>query len=189
MQVSHFTLGALAVTANAFLVPLDSKDLPVTDLTVNPGPEVVKIDCATCPYALKSEQNGQREWSHDVASDLEMKVQVVDNAVTFNGVALYPVTSPGLPPVLTVSQHAKDGVETSVEAADEDLRLSYSIELEQKPFEDGNSLITIIISPMALDGQMIRVDDMDIKAIKDTAGTVSVLSNAQSSLHCCNSST
>lgn len=188
MQISHLTLGALAVTANAFLVPLDSKDLPVTDLTVNPGPEVVKIDCATCPYALKSEQNGQREWSHEVASDLEMKVQIINNAITFNGVALYPVTSPGLPPILTVSQHAKAGVETNLEAADGELRLSYSIELEQKPFEDGNSLITIIISPMALDGQMIRVDDMEIKAIKDTAGTVSFFSDAQSMLLFCNSS-
>lgn len=175
MQLSYLTLGALAVTANAFLVPLESQDLPVNELTVNPGPEFVKLDCSTCPYALKSEPNGQREWSNDVANELEMEFQVIENAITFNGVALYPVTSPGLPPALTVSQKAKDGAEASVEGQGQDLRLSYSIEMEQKPFEDGNSLITITISPMALDGQMIRVDDLEVKAIRDSTGTVRVL--------------
>ena len=101
-----------------------------------------------------------------------MKFQVVNNAITFNGVAVYPVTNPGLPPVLTVSQKVKDGVETSMEGLDRDLRLSYSLEMAQQPFEDGNTLITITISAMALDGQMIRVDDLEVKAIKDSAGTV-----------------
>lgn len=172
MLPSYAALGALAVTANAFLVPLNSDDLPVNDLTLNPGPEVVSLDCSTCPYALKGESNGQREWSNDVANDLEVKFQVIDNAVSFNGVALYPVASPALPPVLTVSQKVKAGVETSVEGLGQDLRLSYSVEMAEKPFEDGNSLISITVSPMALEDQMIRVNDVEIKAIKDSAGTV-----------------
>ena len=172
MQVLYVAIGALAVTANAVFVPFDSNTIATIDLSTKQGPQIVNLDCSTCPYALKSERNGQKEWTNDVANDLEMKFQVVDNAITFNGVALFPVTNPGLPPVLTVSQKAKDGVESSMEGLDQDLRLSYSLEMAQTPFENGNSLITITISPMALDGQMIRVDDMEVKAIKDSNGNV-----------------
>ena len=172
MLFSYVSLGALAVTANAVLVPLNSENLATNDFSINQGPQVFSLDCSTCPYALKSERNGQHEWTNDVANDLEMKFQIVDNALTFNGVAVYPVSNPGLPPALTVSQKVKDGVETGMEGLDRDLRLSYSLEMAQQPFEDGNTLITIMISALALDGQMIRVDDMEVKAIQDSAGTV-----------------
>lgn len=172
MVFSLAALGALALTANAILIPLDSDNFAANDLSVNRGPQLVKLDCSTCPYALKSERNGEHEWTNDVPNDLEMKFEILDNAITFNGVALYPANSPGFPPPLTVSQNPKDGVETSMEGLGHDLRLSYSLEMAQKPFDDGDSLVTITISPMALDAEMIRVDDMEVKAIKDSAGTV-----------------
>ena len=173
MLFSYLSLGALAVTANAFLVPLYTDDKVATnDLAITQGPQTINLDCTSCPYALKSERNGQHEWTNDVASDLEMNFEVVNNAITFNGATIFPMTSPGLPPVLTVKQNVKSGVETSMEGLDRNLGLSYSLETASKPFEDGNSLIIITISAMALDGQMIRVDDIEIKAIKDSAGGV-----------------
>ncbi len=177
MLFSYLSLGTLAVTANAFLVPLYSENVATDGLSIKQGSQTINLDCSTCPYALKSERNGQHEWTNDVASDLEMNVEVVDNAIRFNRVTVFPVTNPGLPPVLTVEQNVKQGVETSMEGFDRSLRLSYSLEMASKPFDDGNSLIIISISPMALDGQMIRIDDIEIKAIQDSAGTVCHLPN------------
>ena len=175
MLFSYLSLGALAVTANAFLVPLYS-DEPNNDglnsLSINQGPQTTTLDCSNCPYALQSERNGQHEWTTFVPNDLEMTLEVANNAITFNGVTIFPVTNPGSPPVLTVKQVVKKGAETSMKGLDRDLRLSYSLEMTSKPFDDGNSLIIISISPMALDGEMIRIDDLEIKAIQDSAGTV-----------------
>ena len=170
---SFLGIGTLAVTANAVLVPYKIEDSKVPDLSIYQGAKKITLDCSTCPYALKTEEDGKRGWSHEIPSDLEMEFDVKDNFITFNGVPISPLNNPTLPPILSVAQKAKEGAESDVNGDVEDLRLSYSLEMIQKPFDDGNTLLTLTMSVMALDNQMIRVDDIELKAIKDSNGNVS----------------
>lgn len=169
---SLFSAGALAVTANAFLLPLNHNGPLPDDLSIYSGSQKVVLDCSRCPYALQSEQNGKRDWKNDVPSDLEMELSVDKNSILFNGVPIYPITTPGLPPTLSVSQKAKGEAEEAEKGNVENLRMSYSLEMIQKPFDDGNTLLTMTMTIMALENEMIRIDDLEIKTIKDAQGNV-----------------
>ena len=170
---SLLSIGALAVSANGLLVPYQFEDKQPHDLSLQQAAQKVVLDCSDCPFALKTERNGQREWKNQVPSDLEMELNVKDNALQFNGVPIIPVNNPGLPPTLTVTQKAKEGGVDSKEVDDvTDLTISYSLEMIKKPFQDGNTLLTLTISILALDNEMVRVDDIEVKLIKDTAGNV-----------------
>lgn len=176
---TFLSLGALALTANAFLVPLDIDDPAATEfansaISLNNEHQVVKLDCSTCPFALQSERNGAHEWTNDVESDLDMKFDIKDNALRFNTVPLYPITSPGLPPPLNVPQIKKDGAVSTMEGHHGDLKLSYTLEYEEKHFDDGNTLVTLLMTVMGLDGQMVHVDDIEVKVIKSSDGKVSI---------------
>ena len=169
------------MAAQAFLLP-ETVNLPPTHgsnnvlpTTVDQSTQVISLDCSTCPYALSSDRNGVHEWTANVASDLEMKVESDGKTLKFNGVPFYPISNPTLPPVLFVSQSKKDGEVSTMEGYHGDLRLSYSMEYDEKKFEE-NSLVTVLMTVMGLDGQMIKVDDVEIKAIKQADGTVSIIS-------------
>ncbi|KAL9631163.1 MAG: hypothetical protein Q9164_006037 [Protoblastenia rupestris] len=180
MQLPYLSVGALALTANAFLVPGDIKDFSVKEFAhsgVSQQQEVAKtvsLDCSTCPYALKSERNGQHEWTNDVASNLEMEITSDGNSLRFNGVSFYPVQAPGLPPLLEVSQKKRDEEMSTKEGHEGNLGLSYSLEYDEKKFENGNSVVTVLMTVMALDGQMVKVDDVEIKAIKESDGKLTL---------------
>lgn len=165
---STLSLGALAVTANAFLVPLEASDSDVANALFT-APQVaqdVSLDCSTCPYALKSERNGRHEWTNSVPSDLLIKFDTQDNAIRANGVPFFPVVAGGMPPVLVAPQLKKDGVESSMIGYGEDLTLSYGLEMVEKKSMDGESLLEVTLSVMGLEGEMIRVDDILLKIIK-----------------------
>ena len=57
-----------------------------------------------------------------------------------------------------------------------DLRLSYSLEYDEKKADDGSSLVSVIMTILALDGEMVKVDNIEIKTIKKADGDVSYLS-------------
>ena len=175
---SFLSAGAFALTANAFLIPGDLEaftDKEVLHPAVSPyqqGQQHVILDCSSCPYALNSEHNGVHEWMSGVGSDLEMTVDSQDGALRLNEVPFYPIQTAGLPPALHVSQQKKADEASTAEAYEGDLRLSYSVEFNEQKADDSSSLITITMSVLALDGEMVKVDDLEIKAIKDVSGQV-----------------
>ncbi|MCJ1343672.1 hypothetical protein MMC31_001868 [Peltigera leucophlebia] len=178
---------ALALTANALLVPtemlekVDSEfkafdDAFVEEISKNfNGVEVVKtnsktvhLDCSTCPFALKSERNGKHEWISDTKSDLELIFATEDGKLTLNGVPFYPISNT-LPPILTVKQMQKESEasEGHHEAYEGELVMSYGLEIENKRSTEENAdVVSIIISIIGLEDQMIRVDDIKIKLIE-----------------------
>ena len=105
-------------------------------------------------------------------SELEMIFESDGQTLKFNGVPFYPVTNPTLPPTLFVSQKRIDDQDTQLKGYEGNLRLSYSLEYEEKKFEE-HTLITVMMTIMGLDGQMIRVDNVEIKAVKALDGSVS----------------
>ena len=171
------SLGAFGLAAQAFVLPevndqLDS-DQPdaIATLNVEPSTHLIKLDCSSCPYALRSDRNGVHEWTADVASDLEMSFDSEGNTLKFNGIPFYPITNPTLPPTLFVAQNKKDGEVSTMEGYHGNLRLSYSLEYDEKKFED-NTLVSVLMTVMGLDGQMVNVDNIEIKAIMDSEGKV-----------------
>ena len=176
--LSCLSVGAFALTANSFLIPGDLKDFSVKGFahpdTTQPLQEekIVNLDCSSCPYALNSERNGGHEWTNDVASDLEMKIDSDGDTLRLNGVSFYPIQAPGLPPQLHVAQKKKEDETSTMEGYPADLRMSYSLEFEEKKADDGSSLVTVVMTIMGLDGEMVKIDNLEVKAIKDTSGKV-----------------
>lgn len=177
---SLLTAGALGVAAQAFLPEINT--IPNADnvvpTTLDHNSQIVNLDCSTCPYALSTTRNGGHEWTADVESELEMKFDSDGKTLKFNGVPFYPISNPTLPPTLFVAQKKKDGQVSNMEGFEGNLRLSYSLEYDEKKFED-NSLVTVVMTIMGLDGQMIRVDNVEIKTIKSADGSVSTTLHAR----------
>ena len=174
---SLLSAGAFAFAAYALVLP-EAEDLsvadtpnPPTSMNVEPAYQLIKLDCSTCPYALNSDRSGVHEWTADVASDLEIKVDGEGNRLRFNSIPFYPITTPTLPPALYVAQHKKDMDFSTMEGYHGDLKLSYSLEFEEKKLDD-NILVTVLMTVMGLDGQMVNVDDIKITAVKEPDGRV-----------------
>lgn len=166
-----------ASSSLAFLIPeLNTEDQPKSDFLpafIEADSRTVSLDCATCPFALSSQRDGAHEWTNDVESELEMKFETEDKTLKLNSVPFYPISNQAFPPTLHVSQSKKEGQSSNMEGYDGNLRLSYSVEYDEKKFED-NSLITVLMTVMGLDSQMIKVDNVEVTAIKEQDGTVSL---------------
>ena len=165
----------LATSSLAFLIPgeINTEELPKADflpVSYETNRQTLSLDCSTCPFALKSQRDGTHEWTNDVESELEMTFDTDGKAISFNGVPFYPTNSI-LPPMLYVSQSKKDGQSSNMEGYDGNLRLSYSLEYDEKRVE-GRSLVTMVMTVMGLDGQMVHVDNIKITVLKQEDGTV-----------------
>ena len=180
----HFTTvlsTTLALTANAFLLPAEIADevqaAKAKVATLVPSllttQQSLTLDCSSCPFALGSERHGVHEWITNVPSDLQLNFAAQNNHLTLNGKPFYPVTIKDLPGELFAHQIQKenDG-EKRLESYSRDLKLSYTLELPQPEEVDGHQVATIILSILGLDGEMVRVDDVKIKAIKAADGSV-----------------
>ena len=177
MLLSTITL-LFATSAVAFLIPeINTENQPKADFlpaSILTNTQTINLDCSTCPFALSTQRNGAQEWTNDVESELEMTFQTDGKTLKLNGVPFYPIANAILPPTLYVSQSKKDGQSSNMEGYDGNLRLSYSIEYDEKKFGD-NSLVTISMTVMGLDAQMVHVDNIEISVIKQQDGTVSIL--------------
>lgn len=180
--------GALALTANAFLLPLEivekiphlevpGGDVPDEVAQSHQGFEVthsefqtVRLDCSTCPFALESDRKGRHEWAANVKNELELKFSSENGKVSLNGKPFYPVSNPPLPPILSAKQIQKesDAAAKKWEGYHGDLTLSYSLEIESKKHfnKDKANLLSIVFTIMGLDGEMVNVDDIKILVIE-----------------------
>ena len=179
---SYLSVTALALTANSFLIPGEIKDFstegsPNLDVAQIVGREkAVSIDCSSCPYALNSERDGRHEWTNDVASNLEMKIDSDGDSLRLNGIPFYPINVLAPPPPLHVSQVKKEDETSSPEGFQGDLRLSYSLEVDEKKAEDGYSAVIVVMTIMGLEGEMIKVDSLEMRSLKDPSGKVNSIS-------------
>lgn len=185
MHFSPFlSTAALVLTANAFLIPQEiADDVQAAKARVaNLVPQIVdynsqsfKLNCASCPFALKTERNGMHEWTNDVESDLIMHFAAKDNHLALNGRPFYPVTMQDMPGLLFAPQVKKASAsESGFEGYEEDLKLSYTLEFQEEKTKDEGTVVGILMTILGIDGQMIKIDNIEIKAIKHADGSVSI---------------
>lgn len=169
------TTASLALTANAFLIPQEiaedvqaakAKAAEVVPSLFNHNSQSLDLDCSSCPFALTTERHGAREWKNGIESDLHMRFAAEQKHLTLNGEPFYPVTIQDLPGALHAAQ-TKKGRDEGV-----DVKLSYTLEMEHEKAADGNELVTVTMSVLGIENQMINVDNIEIKTIKEADGSV-----------------
>ena len=187
---TFLSASALALTANAFLLPLELANKANSDFkglrddvadkfahgisaleSITSKSQTVHLDCFSCPFALDSERSGHHEWTSNVDSVLELKFATENGRLSLNGVPFYPISSPPVPPILSVKQTQKESGDTSAkkwEGYHGALSLSYSLEIENKQAmgKEAGSLTSIVFTVLGLDEQMIKVDDIKIKVVE-----------------------
>lgn len=173
---------ALALTANAFLIPAEITDDVqaakakaaefVPQVLDRHNTQSLKLDCTSCPFALNTERHGAHEWANDVESDLVMHFTAKGDHLTLNGNPFYPVTVQDMPGLLYAPQVKKASSASSSEGYEKDLKLSYTLEFQDQKAEDGKTVVNIIMTILGIDGQMVRIDNIGIRAIKHADGTV-----------------
>lgn len=176
--------GTLAVAAQAFLLPLEVVETAEVSKQLAPfvgQSQEIDLDCSSCPFALESSRHGLHEWTSSPKSDLKLNFATGDGKLRLNGVPFYPINFPELPPVLSAKQVAKkdaEGMSTKVpNPYHGDLTLSYSLEVNDvkhfaNPDEEEADVVSVVISIMGLDDQMVQVDDIHIKLLKDANSAV-----------------
>ncbi len=107
-------------------------------------------------------------WKQDTPSDLVMQFTAEGNNLKLNGAPFYPVAMSPLPPMISAKQIPKDGAEVLMN--EDPVRLSYSLEFEK----ENPIFIKALMTVMGLEGQMIKVDNIEIKALKAPDGEVSL---------------
>ena len=181
---SFLATTVLALTANAFLVPLEvadqAKEAAAEQLStaVLPTSQTINLDCSDCPFAINGE-NGVHEWATSPPkTNLVMKFGTTDDKkqVTLNGAPFYPATLSTMMHPLSAKQVIQpDDKTVSVNAFDGELGLSYSIDQAAvKTFDDNVSLIPMTLTVLGLDGEMVNVDSINIPVIKTANGDVSL---------------
>lgn len=177
---TFLSASALALTANAFLLPLEvtnDQTSPFDPTSFAQQSQTINLDCSTCPFALGKNQDGT-VWKQGIQNDLVMEFTAEDNSLKLNGVPFYPVEMPPLPPAISAKQVRKDGEEDpSFPTNVEPVRLSYSLEFEKEKATKGPQdpvLVEALMTVMGLEGQMVRVDNIEIKAFKSPNGEVSI---------------
>ena len=173
---SFLSVGAIALTANAFLVPGDLDDFSGKGFA-HPAVTIQDIktavlDCSTCPYAFENEHDGTHGWANGVASELMIDVLSDGNTLRFPSGSFYPIPASGLPPTLQGQQTKKEDDPSPLVGYPAALNLSYSLEYYERKSVDGDSLLTFLLTVMGLEGQMVQIDNVEIKAIKDAEGQV-----------------
>ncbi|KAI4269713.1 MAG: hypothetical protein L6R38_007371 [Xanthoria sp. 2 TBL-2021] len=164
-----------ALTTNAFLLPpeaartFEAAKNSIAPNAIDPLSRSVTLDCSDCPYALESQRNGHHEWTNSVKSDLQLRFTSEDNKLKLNGVPFYPITPPFTPAPLAAKQIKKDD-EEKFEGYTGDLRLSYSLEIDNEkkhfPVPGQEAILSeMTLSIMGLDNEVIHVDDIKIKAL------------------------
>ncbi|KAL8901717.1 MAG: hypothetical protein Q9192_000404 [Flavoplaca navasiana] len=175
MLFPTFLSAGFALTANAFLLPpeaartFEAATKNIAPNTINPLSRSVALDCSDCPFALKSQRNGRHEWTNSVKSNLQLHFTSENKKLMLNGVPFYPVIPPFTPAPLTAKQIQKD-VGEEIEGYTGDLRLSYSLEVDSEkkhfPVRGQEAILSeMTLSIMGLDNEVIRVDDIKIKAL------------------------
>lgn len=180
---TFLTTTALALTANAFLIPLEvandaqaAKAAETLAQNIVPTAQTINLDCSTCPFAEASSQ-GPHVWAESgPKTDLEMTFTTSEarQQLSLNGVPFYPPTVGNLAHPLHAKQVVKAGevVPNNVRPFNGDLGLSYSLEVQPEKVEAGITLTPIVLQVLGIDGKMVKVDSIVIPIIKTLSGDV-----------------
>ena len=178
---TFITTSVLALTANAFLVPLevadDAKAAKALTNTIIPSSQTINLDCSACPFAQQANQGSHIWVENGPKTNLEMTFATSDDkqSLSLNGVSFYPANINNLAHVLKTKQVIQSGevLAQDVKPFDGELGLSYSLEVQPEKVEDGVTLIPLSLQVLGLDGKMVNVDSIILPIIKTPNGDVS----------------
>lgn len=178
------TTTALALTANAFLIPLEvandaqaAKAAETLAQNIVPAAQTIDLDCSTCPFAEAS-THGSHVWAESgPKTDLEMTFSTSQETqqLSLNGNPFYPPSMSNLAHPLRAKQVLKAGevVPNDVKPFYGDLALSYSLEVQPEQVENGITLTPVVLQVLGIDGKMVKVDSIVVPIIKTLSGDVS----------------
>ena len=178
---TFITTSVLALTANAFLVPLevadDTKAAKALTNTIIPPSQTIYLDCSTCPFAQQANQ-GHHVWAQSgPKTNLEMTFATSEDkqSISLNGVPFYPPSVNNLAHVLKTKQVIQPGeaLAQDVKPFDGELGLSYSLEVQPEKVGDGLTLTPLSLQVLGLDGELVNVDSIVLPVIKNSNGDVS----------------
>jgi len=178
-----FTTGALALTANAFLVPIEVAEAvqiaKALANTIIPSEQSVNVDCSTCPLAVKDSRTGLNiRLENAPKSDLQLTFSTSEDrqSLSLNGVNFFPATYNNLAHPVKTKQVIKPGevVTSNIQPFDGELGLSYSLEVKPDIVEEGLVLTPLYMQILGLDGKMINVDTIIIPILKMSNGDLAL---------------
>lgn len=171
---------ALALTANAFLIPLEVSDKVSTSGGLLPGSEkqTVNLDCRGCPIALEADSSVPQEWKivdgphSQPSSRLVLDFAVEGDHVNLNGIPIYPPN-----PQAVLGLRAKQTTsDESVRAYEQGVPLSTSIEVRPVEAIIGNNAV-MKVHPLAIDilglsDHVVRTDTVRVMIVEGAEGNV-----------------
>ena len=172
---------ALALTANAFLVPLEMAEkataLTNAALLTHSRSQSLTLDCSTCPVAQKGSSKSAHSWiENGPKTNLELNFTTEGKQLKINGHAFYPPTIVSMLRPVTVRQVPQSAEDVSDELFIGPLAISTSLEVVEKQFQEPASkpvtLVELTIQVIGLDDKMINVDSIHVKALKQVDGQV-----------------
>ena len=177
------TSTALALTANAFLVPLEVADKAKAATStiasdILPLSQTISLDCPGCPFAVEGAENEVHLWAASLPkSELLLKFDTTSDKkqISLNGEAFFPITLTTMQHMLSANQVLKEGevLEADVKPYHKPLTLSYSIDESADIVQDDITLQPITLTILGLDGKVVNVDTISIPIIKAANGDVS----------------
>jgi hypothetical protein len=169
MLLTLLSTTALALTANAFLVPLEAAEPKGLD-TVHPILHHAVLNCDSCPFAVPRKEGGFR-WENGVKNNLVMDFTAKNNLLLMNGVPFYPIKTL---PHLKAKQELSDKRMGRVGVATvEELELSYSLEVETH----GSIATTLCMQVIGIEGKLVNVDPITILLEQGADSTVGLHSS------------
>ena len=181
---------ALALTASAFLVPLEVADKAITAKVealktfIHPSSQSVKLDCSTCPYAINSTRNLHHEWTNGVKNDLIMDFSIKNNQLNLNSVPILKADGLGMTPLpptqpMKVHQVAQksevDSHDKEWVPYDGELRMSFSVQITRsQAFESDPKAIfhSVEVQVLGLDAEVVNPDAVVVNLVKKSSGEV-----------------
>ena len=173
---SFLASSALALTAKAFLIPIEvANEVIKAKNSVNEPPILVKVDCPGCPFAVASEDINGPVWVDGIPNVLEMAFSTENNQLLMNKV---PMLGPDMGNVIQPLRVHQLSLlpEMNQSPFEGELGLSYSLELkgQEAPKNDAGILgyHNVNMQILGLADQMVNPNTVEISLMKKADGEV-----------------
>ncbi|GAB7351520.1 hypothetical protein MBLNU459_g2161t1 [Dothideomycetes sp. NU459] len=178
---------ALALGANAFLLPPGVNSASSSDIAIDPQSQAIKIPCPGCVFPAKEAKATETEegdglfWAQGSANDVIFNFTITDDKKTLNlnGWQVYPVTmEQGRPPTLdqvsaTASlADAKEHPEqkTALEISGASIMVD-----EEHVSPTGDKIVRIVYQVMSVEGQPMHLDGAEVKLLEGSDGSLMII--------------
>ena len=174
MRLSSFLpTAALALTASAFLIPLEVADKAIASAatpSITTSKQTIKLDCPSCPVALengkwRTESEGEIPDTH-----LVMDFAIQNNQLKLNGVPIFP---PQNRPIIAKQElsHPEEGIKTFPGS----IPLSTSIDVQPAMIRGRDGLMKLQVISFEVIGLMdkvVRIPTIKIRLAELSNGQV-----------------